>query len=71
VIFGYVVGTYVSICWRKFGVFWLLDHREQGCKLGAMWLDEIGRQRKRLFGLYRMRTMMRMLGSWCGVVGDV
>jgi hypothetical protein len=37
-------GTYVSIYWRKFGVFLWLDHWEQGCELGAMWLDEIGRQ---------------------------
>jgi hypothetical protein len=34
-------GTYVSIYWRKFGVFWWLDHRKQGCELGAMWQDKI------------------------------
>jgi hypothetical protein len=61
-------GTYGSIYWRKFGVFWWLDHREQGCELRAMWLDEIGRQSGwSFFGLLGRR----MLGSWCGVVGDV
>jgi hypothetical protein len=65
-------GTYVSIYWRKFGVFWWLDHREQGCELVALLLDRTGRQRKQsLFGLYGIRRRKRMLGSWCGVVGDV
>jgi hypothetical protein len=39
-------GTYVSIYWRKFGVFWWLDHQEQGCELVALLLDRTGRQRK-------------------------
>jgi hypothetical protein len=39
-------GTYVSIYWRKLGVFWWLDHREQGCELVALLLDRTGRQRK-------------------------
>jgi hypothetical protein len=36
-------GTYVSIYWRKFGVFWWLDHRERGCELVALLLDRTGR----------------------------
>jgi hypothetical protein len=39
-------GTYVIIYWREFGVFWWLDHREQGCELLALLLDRTGRQRK-------------------------
>jgi hypothetical protein len=37
-------GTYVSIYWRKFGVFWWLDHRERGCELVALLLDRTRRQ---------------------------
>jgi hypothetical protein len=36
-------GTYVSIYWRKFGVFWCIDHREQRCELVALLLDRTGR----------------------------
>jgi hypothetical protein len=39
-------GTYVIIYWRKFGVFWWLDHQEQHCELVALLLDRTGRQRK-------------------------
>jgi hypothetical protein len=39
-------GTYVSIYWRKFGVFWCLDHQEQGYELVALLLDRTDRQRK-------------------------
>jgi hypothetical protein len=42
-------GTYVSIYWRKFGVFWWLDYRERGCELVALLLDRTGRQRKTEF----------------------
>jgi hypothetical protein len=60
-------GTYVSIYWRKFGVFWWLDHRERGCELGAMWLDEIGWQSGwSFFGLLGMRMRGECLGA--GVV---
>jgi hypothetical protein len=37
-------GTYVSIYWRKFGVFWWLDHWKQGCELGLCgWTKLAGR----------------------------
>jgi hypothetical protein len=39
-------GTYVSIYWRKFGVFWWLDHQKRGYELVALQLDRTGRQRK-------------------------
>jgi hypothetical protein len=39
-------GTYVSIYWRKFGVFWWLDHQKQTYELVALLLDRTGRQRK-------------------------
>jgi hypothetical protein len=42
-------GTYLSIYWIKFGVFWWLDHRERGCELVALLLDRTGRQRKMEF----------------------
>jgi hypothetical protein len=65
-------GIYVSIYWRKFGVFWWLDHRERGCELRAMWLDEIGRQmRWSFFGLLGMRMRGRLLESWCVMEGAV
>jgi hypothetical protein len=65
-------GTYVNIYWRKFGVFWWLDHRKQGCELGAMWLDEIGRQSGwSFFGLLGMRMRGVLLESWCVMEGAV
>ena len=39
-------GTYVSIYWRKFGVFWWLDHQKRGYELVALLLDRTDRQRK-------------------------
>jgi hypothetical protein len=39
-------GTYVSIYWRKLGVFQWLDHWERGYELVALLLDRTGRQRK-------------------------
>jgi hypothetical protein len=39
-------GTYVSIYWRKFGVFWWIDHRKRSYELLALLLDRTGRQRK-------------------------
>jgi hypothetical protein len=39
-------GTYVSIYWRNFGVFWWLDHRKWSYELVALLLDRTGRQRK-------------------------
>jgi hypothetical protein len=39
-------GTYVSIYWRKFGVFWWLDHRKLSYELVALLLDRTDRQRK-------------------------
>jgi hypothetical protein len=36
-------GKYVSIYWRKFGVFCWLDHRERGYELVALLLDRTGR----------------------------
>jgi hypothetical protein len=35
------------------------------------WTELAGRERSSLFGLYGMRKRRRMLGSLCGVVGDV
>jgi hypothetical protein len=64
-------GTYVSIDWRKYGVFWWLDHREQGCELGAMWLDKIGRQRKIEFIWTLWNEEDENAWDLCGVVGDV
>jgi hypothetical protein len=39
-------GTYVSIYWRKFGVFWWIDQRKRSYELLALLLDRTGRQRK-------------------------
>jgi hypothetical protein len=41
-----MLGTYVSIYWRKLGAFRWLDHQERGCELVALLLDRTGRQRK-------------------------
>jgi hypothetical protein len=39
-------GTYVSIYWRKFVVFWWLHHQKRGYELVVMLLDRTGRQTK-------------------------
>jgi hypothetical protein len=40
--------------------------------MGAMWRDEIGRQRKwSFFGLLGMRMRGRLLESWCVVEGAI
>jgi hypothetical protein len=57
-----------STYWRKFIVFSWLDHRERVYELGAMWLDEIGRQSGwSFFGLLGMRMRGILLESWCVV----
>jgi hypothetical protein len=39
-------GAYLSIYWRKFGIFWRLDHWKRGCELVALLLNRTGSQRK-------------------------
>jgi hypothetical protein len=70
--FNMMRGTYGSIYWRKLGAFWWLHHQERGCELGAMWLDEIGRQSGwSFFGLLGMRMRGILLESWCVMEGAV
>jgi hypothetical protein len=58
--------------WRKLVAFCWLDNRERGCKLGAMWLDEIGRQSGwSFFGLLGMRMRGILLESWYVMEGTV
>jgi hypothetical protein len=61
-------GTYVSIYWRKFGVFWWLDRWEQGCELVVLLLDRIGRQRKIEFiwTLWNEKKENAWKLVWCG-----
>jgi hypothetical protein len=65
-------GTYVSIYWRKLVAFLWLDHQEHGCKLRAMWLDEIGRQSGwSFFALLGIRMRGILLERWCVMEGAV
>jgi hypothetical protein len=62
-------GTYVSIYWRKFGVFWWLDHQKRGYELVALQLDRTGRQRKIEF-IWTLRNEEENAWElvWCGRV---
>jgi hypothetical protein len=52
--------------------FLWLDHWEQGCELGAVWLDEIGRQSGwSFFRLLGMIMREILLESWCVMEGPV
>jgi hypothetical protein len=62
--------AYVSIFWGKLGAFRWQDHQEDDCELGAMWLDEIGRQmRWSFFRLLGMRMRGRLVEIWCVMEG--
>jgi hypothetical protein len=69
--FDMLWGTYVSIYWRKFGVFWWLDHREQGCELGLCGWMKLQAEWMEFLWTIGDENERRMLGSWCVVVGDV
>jgi hypothetical protein len=63
-------GTYVSIDWRKFGVFWWLDHWKRGYELVELLLDRTDRQRKIEFiGTLRNENEENAWElMWCGRV---
>jgi hypothetical protein len=71
-IFGYVVGNIGEHVLEKIGSISMARSSGTRLRMGAMWRDEIGRQRKwSFFGLLGMRMRGRLLESWCVVEGAI